>query len=227
MNPATQKQLKELTGLSKQAVSKACAAGHITMVISNGKKMVDLDGHSTVEWLQKHPLQTAPIVNQPAPPVIKNTIPINDSNNPSGLASIGENKKLKDEKLEEQIEELKIKNQQKRADLVSKKLAVKVFNRFYGIHENQLKTLGISASPKISAIYNKSNSVKTNELLKFLEKEDDKDLKSEIIKILNSEESDRINSVNQTLEDSIGLILKSIQIEIDKFLKHTNDLKKI
>lgn len=225
MNPATQKQIKELTGLSKQAVSKACKAGHITMVYSDGKKMVDLDGHLTVEWLKRHPAQTAPAVNQPVLPIIK-TPPQNDSSNPSGLPSTGETKKLQNEKLEEQIEDLKIKNQQKRADLIPKKLVVTVFNRIYSIDENQLKPIGVNVMPKISSVYNESNSVKAKELLEYLGKEDDKNLKSEILKILNANEDDRINECNQILEDEIGSVLKNIKREIEKLFKNMDRLGK-
>jgi len=139
----------------------------------------------------------------------------------------GESKSLKEVKLEEQIEEIRIKNQIKRADLVQKKIVIKVFNRFYGIHETQFKSLGVNGGPKISSIYNKSNSVKTEEILKLLDKSEDKNLKSDIKKILNSGEPERINQMNQTLEDATGSILKSIQIEVDKFLKHVEELKKI
>ena len=44
---------------------------------------------------------------------------------------------------------------------------------------------------------------------------------------MNSGESERINGMNQVLEDATGSILKSIQIEIDKFLKHVEELKKV
>ena len=228
MNPVTQSEIKTLTGLSKQFISRQCAAGLLTMCMSNNKKMVDLDGHLTIEWLKT---KRDRIEGKKDP-----IIPISDklnhdllapSNSPSGLASTGEKKKLSDQKLVEQIEEIQIKNQIKRADLVQKKTVIKVFNRFYGIHETQLKSIGINAGPKISTVYNKSNAVKTFEILKLLEREDDKPLRTELTKVMNSGESERINSMNQILEDATGSILKSIQIEIDKFLKHVEELKKI
>lgn len=230
MTPVTQKEIKDLTGLSKQFISRECKNGKLTMCMMDRKKMVDLDGYLTIEWLKTKKDRFSG-KEKPTPIPIKDKINldlISESNNPTGLPSPnGESKTLKEVKLEEQIEEIRIKNQIKRADLVQKKTVIKVFNKFYGIHETQFKSLGINAGPKISSIYNKANSIKTAEILKLLDRSDDKLLKSDITKIMNSGESENINNMNQTFEDLTGSILKSIQIEIDKFLKHVEDLKKI
>ena len=203
----------------------------LTLIEVEGKKIpqIDLHGSATLEYLKKREEYLSEF--EPEPPSLETpppkTKPFGQGNNPSGLPNTGERKKLADIKTEEQIEEIRIKNQIKRADLVQKKTAIKVFNRFYGIHETQLKSIGINAGPKISTVYNKSNAVKISEILKLLEKEDDKSLRTELTKVLNSGESERINSMNQILEDATGSILKSIQIEIDKFLKHVEELKKV
>ena len=218
-------------GVSGAYVYKICKAEKLTMIDDGKSKKpkIDMHGSATIEYLKKREDQQSEFEPEPPPPELPppKTKPFGQGNNPSGLPNTGERKKLADIKTEEQIEEIRIKNQIKRADLVQKKTVIKVFNRFYGIHETQLKSIGINAGPKISTVYNKSNAVKTSEILKLLEREDDKSLRTELTKVLNSGESERINSMNQILEDATGSILKSIQIEIDKFLKHVEELKKI
>jgi hypothetical protein len=220
MNPVTQKEIKELTGLSKQFISRECGKNKLTMCEHNGKRMVDLDGHFTIEWLRRH----RPKTNEQPPPKIPIQDKINfdlinsNSNNPSGLPGSNESTKLKEIKLQEQIEELRIKNQQKRGALISKKIVVKVFNRIYNIDESQFKSIGVNVSPKISAVYNNGNSEKADLLIAYF-KENSNPEKSDIAKILNSGEPLRINEMNQILEDTTGAILKGVQREITSFLE--------
>lgn len=225
MKLVTKSQFAKIVGISSTRVGKI--ADQLTLVQVEGKvkPQIDLEGVATIEYRKKRELPEPTIQAETPPPKTSPHLP---GNNLSGISNATpEEKALKDIKLEEQIEELKIKNQIKRSDLVQKKVAIKVFNKFYSIHENQLKTLGINIGPDISSIYNKSNAIKTEEIAKHLDRSEDKLLKAEINKILNSGEPERINDMNQVFEDATGSILKSIQIEIDKFLKHVEELKKV
>lgn len=231
MNPVTQAQIKKLTGLSKQFISKECKAERLTMCESNNKRMVDLDGHLTVEWLrQRSDKITKKVV--PETPIDKDKIidlinkPQQSSgNNPSGLSTADpDEKKLKDVKLEEQIEQLRIKNQQSRGDLIEKFQVKKLFGKMYEIDQNEFKTINVSITPKISAVYNTANTTKTKDIIELITAETDikaskiKNLKSEINKTLEAGEPDRILEMNKILEDATGKILENIQREIDGFI---------
>lgn len=231
MNPVTQREIKDLTGLSKQLISRDCNKGKLTMCMSNNKRMVDLDGHLTIEWLK---LKKSRIKGAPE----KKEIPIHDKidmdllnqpssdsgNNPSGLPSTGESKALKDIKVEEQIEQLRIKNQQSRGDLIEKLLIKKLFGKMYEIDQNEFKTINVSITPKISAVYNAANTTKTKDIIELITAETDikaskiKNLKSEINKTLEAGEPDRILEMNKILEDATGKILENIQREVDNFI---------
>lgn len=121
-------------------------------------------------------------------------------------------------KLKKQIEEIEIKNEIKRGELIEKKLLKRFFARMYSIDENQLKSIGIKVTPEISEIYNEENDAKTKEILKLIKKEKDKSLGQEIKKILNAGEPDRMLKTTKALENTTGTILKAIKREIDKFL---------
>lgn len=216
MTPVTQAFIVEKTGLSKQAISKAVKAGHFTICKHGGKQKIDLDGHLTVEWLMLHPMKSK---NGDVPQ--EKEINYDQYFIPAGNTStdLTSKRSLENTKLNEQIEKLRIENQQKRGNLIAKNLIVKVFNRVYSILQNQFKPMGINAMPKISAVYNSSNIVKAKEILKLFDIEDDTRKRSEILNILNSGEQDRVNEGNQILEDSVGDILKNVQRAIKKFLE--------
>jgi len=126
--------------------------------------------------------------------------------------------------LKKTTKKTRIHNEKARGKLIPKILIKRVFARLYSIFENQLKGLGVSASPKISAVYNDSNKQKTKQILELIEKPDDKILASEINKILNSGEEERILEITGILEDSVMIIIRSIQREFDKFLKNIKKL---
>lgn len=227
MNPITQTKLAQLAGVSKQAVSKVALAGRLTKCMVNGKEKIDLDGALTQEYIkfQQQSQEERDIEKA-----------LHDEEIGKAFAAIREKphttrsipsepteyirgeRELKKKKLEAQIEEIKIKNQQKRGALIPKNLVVRIFNKIYAIDEDMLKPIGVDISPKISAIYNSANAAKTTEILKYFKSESSALAKSEIQKILNANEPDRITEMNQVIEDSIGHALSSIKREVDKFL---------
>ncbi len=230
MDLITQSYLVGKTGLSKQAINKAFKAGYFTTVLDQGRLKIDLDGNLTVEWLRAHPFKekTEYIIAKKEPPKKKKTKGVEIAKRDTKVGSQqsrSEKKQLLEiQKLEEGNEKIRIDNGKKRGTLIPKKLLQKVFARLYSIHENQLKALGISASPKISAVYNESNKEKTKQILELIEKQNDKILSSEVNKILNSGEEERILKTTGILEDSIMIIIRSIKREFDKFLKNIKKL---
>ncbi len=231
MKPVTQKYIKEITGLSKQGISKACAAGHLTMCLRAGKKMVDLDGHLTAKWLagrkkksKKAKPETEPI---PVNPYIDDISEIEPSTNPSGLAPSGaafdpKAKNLKDEKVRLQNEKIQLEIDQKRGDLIEKKLVVSTHNALAGIDENQLKSLNVIIGPKIDSVYTRGYSSSINKILDLLGKKEDHDLKTDILKILNSNSEPNKKEITEIIEDAIGKVLRNIKREFDLFLQRAD-----
>jgi len=213
MELVSKSQFARITGLSTSYIGKLSDQEKITLVDDGKSKKpkVDLHGALTLDFLSSRDAQSSPV--QP-----KNS---KDTKPTSATATViprTESAKLKEVKLEEQIEELRIKNQQKRGNLVPKNIIVKVFNRIYNIDEAQFKGMGVNVSPKISAVYNESNNDKADEILKYFDESGTHPDKDHLIKLLNSGEPLRINDMNQILEDATGAILKGIQREITKFL---------
>lgn len=132
---------------------------------------------------------------------------------------------LEKQKLVSQIRALDVATDKKRGILIPVILIKRVFGRLHSIDENQFKTLGVSASPEISAIYNNANETKTKQILELFGKEKDKNLKKSISKILNAKEAERILEMTGVLENKASEILKAIKREIDKFLKNIERLK--
>jgi len=236
MDLTTQAYLVTKTGLTKQAVNKAFKANYFTTVEDKGRLKIDLDGHLTVEWLKKHPFKVKtekkivkseslkePIKKTKSKPQ-KKDIPKADTPEGSHTSRSADKQLLELEKLEKGNTKLDIDNDKKRGHLIPKILIKRVFARLYSIFENQLKALGVSASPKISAVYNESNKTKTSQILELIERQEDKILNSEINKILNSGEEERILETTGILEDSIMIIIRSIKREFDKFLKNIRKL---
>lgn len=234
MDLTTQAYLVTKTGLTKQAINKAFKANYFTTVEDKGKLKIDLDGHLTVEWLKKHPFKEKTLISKkeskPKKIEIKSKsqqkdIPKSDTSTGSQTSRSEKKQLLEIQKLEEGNEKIRIDNGKKRGHLIPKILIERVFARLYSIFQNQLKALGISASPKISAVYNESNKTKTSQILELIEREEDKILHSEINKILNSGEEERILKTTGILEDSIMIIIRSIQREFNKFLKNIKKLE--
>jgi hypothetical protein len=244
MNPISQTRLAALAGVTKQAITKVVKADppKVTIVVIDGKKKIDLDGHLTANYLKGRTPTPQPEnknkdksqdkdQNKPKPgrPSDNTTTPVNPyqgehnyqspSNNPSGISNATtEAKNLKERNTELKNEELEIKISQSRGDLVEKKLSVSIFNKIYGIHENQFKSLSVKTNPKIESIYTSEYQIKTIEILEALGKTGDNDAKKEIMKILNTGESTRFRKLNEVMEDETMIILKNIQFEIDRFL---------
>jgi len=207
MNLIPQSKFKDLVGISKQAVSQLVKSGAVTSVKKGRYPQIDLDGALTQQYLaEKQDKKTESetdysFESRPLPSIIP-----------------GDKRSYEIEKIREQIQEIQIKNAIKRGDLVEKKLIKKVFDRLYSIDQQQLKPLGVNVSPKISAVYNVGNTEKTLQILELI-KSEDPELKNEIGRILNAGEPDRINEMNQILEDAIGVVLENVQREIAKFLE--------
>ena len=210
MNLIPQSKFKDLVGISKQAVSQLVKSGAVTSVKKGRYPQIDLDGALTQQYLDEKADQKAESTRDYSTGISKPTQPI-----------IGDKRSYEIEKIREQIQEIQIKNAIKRGDLVEKKLIKKVFDRLYQIDQDELKVLGVNVSPKISAVYNSSNSEKVKEILKLIDNTN-KELKSDISTIINSGETDRVTEVTQIIEDAVGFIMKSIQNEINKFLSNIN-----
>lgn len=222
MTVITKTKFAKMLGVSDAYIYKIQDQLTFVKVKGKKKKQIDLMGVDTLEFLKKREM-SIPNFGDDEPDEPERKKPA--GRNPSGLplaenTNAYENKRsLENTKLNEQIEKLRIENQQKRGNLIAKNLIVKVFNRIYSILQNQFKPMGINAMPKISAVYNSSNIVKAKEILKLFDLENDNGKRSEILNIMNSGEQDRVNEGNQILEDSVGDILKNVQRAIKKFLE--------
>lgn len=190
-----------------------------------GKAKVDLDGINTIAFLLKHKQKNQQKEQQPdQPPAQPPRQPANPTGY-NGAPNFGTKQELEVEKLKESVEKLRIDNEKKRGSLIPKRLIKLVFGKLYSIDSNQFKTLGVSASPEISDVYNEENDQKTEEILKLFGKEEDKNLKKNISKILNSGEEARMLKTSNVLEDKTSKILKSIKRIFDDFLKNIKKLE--
>jgi hypothetical protein len=223
----SQSAFAKMLGVTSQAIVKI--KDQLTWVTIEGKKkpLVDIQGVKTLRYISEREKK---IKNDPsafhsttksnekkeAPPKQKIIYPVSDQDN--------DEPSLKEIKTQEEIEKLRIANRQNRGKLIDKRIVKKVFDRLHTIDQNQLKTLGVTASPKISSVYNDGNKIKADRLIKELLKYGTLTTTS-ILNILNQGEDDRINQANQILEDAIGDILVAIQKEINKFIKYTDELE--
>ena len=207
MNLIPQSKFKDLVGISKQAVSQLVKSGAVTSVKKGRYPQIDLDGALTQQYLAEKADQKAESTRDYSTDISKPTQPI-----------LGDKRSYEIEKIREQIQEIQIKNAIKRGDLVEKKLIKKVFDRIYSIDQQQLKPMGFNVSPKISAVYNSANAEKSIQIMELI-KSEDSELKAEIGRILNAGEPDRINEMNQIIEDATGVVLENVQREITKFLE--------
>jgi len=225
MHLITKSAFARQIGVSPQMVDKI--QDRITLVTGKGKKpKVDLHGSATIAYIaerEEKNLQSAPDEQPPEIPDQPQIITNHSGNNPSGLPRIKPTNKreLDEEKIKQQIEKLEIENGMKRGTLIRKDLVIYAFSRLYHIDENQFKALNIRSSPKLSAVVSEENEIKVIEILKFLDRTADKNAKLEILKILNSGQTEREVKFTQIIEDDTGSILLNIQAVFDEFLKKT------
>ena len=211
--------------VSAPYVDKICKAGKVTLIQDGKKQKVDLHGSKTLKFLSSRDESGRVVAKQKPQQVKDNSIEteqtfVPSGNNPSGLPGDSEEiYGLKDTKLSEQIEKLRIENQQKRGALIDKKLVTNVFDRLAGIDENQFKSLAVRVGPRIEESLADSYDNKTTEILLLLGRESDTDLKTDIQKIMNAGASDRIRKVTEIIEEDTGSVLKNIQYEFGKFLE--------
>jgi hypothetical protein len=221
-------EFAKIIGVSPSRVGKITDQLTLVSVEGKVKPQIDLLGIATLKYREKR--EQSQGETEPAQPDI--TPPpkitgIGSGNNPASHQPKPTTKSaLEIEKLEEGNEKLRIDNEKKRGNLIPKILIKRVFSRLFSIHENQFKSLGVKITPAISAVYNDSNQQKTLEILESIGKEKDKALKSEIGKILESGEPDRILKTNGIIEDATSQILKAVQREFEKFLKNIKELGK-
>lgn len=236
MKLTTPKEISRITKKSAQYIDRELKKNPPTLTVitkgktASGKKRIkiDLDGELTQKFIRlrvpdseylkpekkKATRTEEKIKNEPA----EEFDPL-ESRNPSGLAATGEAGELKAEKTREEIEKLRIDNQQKRGALIEKKLIVMVFNRLANIDENQFRALNVRACPKIIALDSKRNDEKVNEILELFGKEKSKTLRTETLKILNSGESEKTSEITEILEEDTGKVLKNIQREFGDYLE--------
>lgn len=216
-------------GVTPQMIDKHKDRLTLVKVKGKKKKQVDTTGKETLEYLlwRRENIDQLPPAIQSEPdedgPAFERKI----SSNPTGLASFIQGvaeepdkskKSYWDIRLKkEQIEEKKIKNAQKRGDLIEKKLVELLFGKMYQIDVDQIKPLGLDLSPKIIAIVNEKNKEKAQEVGKLLKVSDQETVK-QIESILNSGEQEIKTRVISVCEDTSAGILKNVQSEIDNFL---------
>jgi hypothetical protein len=194
----------------------------LTLVKVKGKKkkQIDLLGTATLEFLKKREVDNINLPTEDTDNELENPR-VGSSNNPSGLANqqnnIKEEEPLKDKKTRKQIEELELKIEQKRGNLIEKNLTDIFFGKIYQIDSDQLKQLGSNLSPRLFRIINERNKLKTNEICELFETTD-KDLKESVESILNSGEKEVKTKIVGVFEVSVSDILKTIKEEIDNFL---------
>lgn len=205
-------------------IGKICGQEKLTLVKVPGKKVkqIDLLGVDTLEFLRGREINNIEIENKPEPPPKKP----GHGNNPSGISSNPDDTtktELEKLKIKEQTEQIKIKNEMIRGALIEKKHVVKLFAKIHEIDQNQFKTLNIKVVPKISSVYNVANDTNTKAILKIIGREDDKDLKTEIVAMLNAGEEDRILENTKILEDATGEILAAVMRETDNFIRNMDE----
>jgi hypothetical protein len=200
-------------------------------LINDGKSKkpkIDLNGSKTLKYLAeqaKKEEENFDPSQEPKQQIIQPSKPTL-GNNPSGLPSDPDDiTKLELDKLKikEQTEQLKIKNAMIRGDLIEKKHVVKLFAKIHEIDQNQFKTLNIKVVPKISSVYNVANDNNTKAILKIIGRETDKELKTEIVSMLNAGEEERILENTKILEDATGEILAAVMRETDNFIRNMEE----
>lgn len=212
-----QTEFADLVGISRAGVTKA----KVTFAKVDGKKQIDMEGHETLDYLQRRKIREATGLNQTkeaaTPKKFKNKPPADtgEITTPEG--------DLKSQKLAQEVERIKIQNEKSRGELIYREFVEKTMSQLFSIHENQFKTLGVNLSPKISEIYSKQNEEKALDIMELFECKD-KNKKTDIVKILNQGEAERVTELNNASEDSTMKILKNIKRLFDNFLKKLDEL---
>lgn len=228
MNTVSQSKFAKIIGCTPQFIPKIAA--RLTWVKVKGKKkeQIDLHGKHTLEYLgnreadQKQVQSLEELEDIPAQP--PQTVASGLGNNPSGLP--GTNPiaiNLKDEKVRLQNEKIQLEIDQKRGDLIEKKLVISTHNALAGIDINQLKSLNVIIGPKIDSVYTRRYSGAVVKILKLIDKKEDHELKTDILKILNSNSEPNKKEITEITEDAIGKILRNIQREFDLFLQRADE----
>ena len=251
MTPISKSDFARQCNITRQYIGQVIKKNLLDICVHKNKEHIDLDGVNTQFFLSERqgtvPTKTAeekptkpaiePIKDKVKPPPPKTHTQIqppppetksNMNNNPSGNNGAPlqkEKAELEKERIAETVEKLRIDNEKKRGETIPKILIKRYITRLHSIDENQFKTLGINVSPKISAVYNSSNTDKIKSILELIGKKSDNSLKKELNKILNKDEPERILEMNQILEDGTGIILKAVHRESEKFLKNIERLK--
>jgi len=128
-----------------------------------------------------------------------------------------EKHELEKRKIKLQNEDLKLKIDQKRGNLVEKNLTDILFGKMYQIDSDQLKQLGSNLSPKLFRIISERNKIKANEICELLEIKNH-EVKESIESMLNTGEKEIKTKIVGIFEEEVHSVLKSIKDEIDNFL---------
>lgn len=210
-------------GVTPQMIDKHKDRLTLVKVKGKKKKQVDRYGTETLEYLkwrsETHGLEIPFTKSEPEE---NGTMLAKISTNPSGKTNLTleqqKNKNWYDIEIKKRtIKEKDLKIEQKRGNLIEKKLVELLFGKIYQIDTDQIKPLGIDLSPKIIAIVNEKNKIKAKSIIDLLEISDNSKLK-QIESILNSGEKELKTRIVSTCEDISATILMNVQAEIDNFL---------
>ncbi len=223
-NLVSQSKFATILGVSSTAVGKI--KKQLTLVNVPGKKkpLIDLTGLKTIKYRQSrekeiknNPEAFKYLDKKPKPKTNTKEEANNDSQDEDEDDDKNISYDLKQKNIKLKNEELQLKIDQKRNDLITKNLTDIFFGKMYQIDSDQLKQLGSKLSPKIFSVINERNKIKTNSICKLIETED-KEKKESIESILSSGEKEIKTKIVGIFEESIHSILKDIKDEIDNFL---------
>lgn len=217
MNLITQSKFKDLVKTSKQAVNQLVKKETVTVVIENGVRKIDLDGHDTQLYLADKKIK----LKESETDLNLDDITEGKRGNQGGF---NEKRSYEIEKIKQQTEQFRIKNEQIRGNLIEKRLVEILFGKIYQIDEDQFKQAGVDISKRSLAIFNSRNKQKAKDLIQMIQEKDDIKLKN-IESILNSDlEPMKIDLISM-FEDIATGVLNSVRREIDMFLAGMEEKK--
>jgi phage terminase Nu1 subunit (DNA packaging protein) len=156
MKKVSKTDFADMCGVSKAAISKACAAGNIKTIGEGRKQKVDVDHRLTKDYLSEKVGSSS--ANQSRDELLPSgdqmDLPISDINaiNRDEIL-LYEKPQLERLKLFEQAKLENIKVAEKEGTLISRELVERVFSKIYTVDTQQLRPLEDVLTPEICAIF--------------------------------------------------------------------------
>jgi len=186
-----QSELARKKGVTRQAVKKAISEGRLPVEGSGRAARIDLNHPLTLAWLrtpstpgkalgpplsrpqgkpaEKKKAEPSPKPKDKEPP---------EENGRRGLPSNEEDLQeflqftsLKNEKLQEELNKVRLDNQKKRGELIERTLVQKFIHGIHEIDNGQWKTLGLKISSDVAAVLGIDEDEKVRSICDLIDKE--------------------------------------------------------